>query len=114
RSCDGRPLAAAGVNLKSVRASGRLANAAASRGSPLAGVKEEIGSKLTATPAGFFLPWSGLLAASAGDSTSPAAASAATSLAPFEARTLSTPLTPCSRVDIASRTSRFHERIRFG
>ena len=55
RTCDGRPLAGAGVNLKSVSDSALPANAAASLGSALAGVKEEIGSKLSETAAGCFL-----------------------------------------------------------
>src|SRR5579884_2611878 len=80
RTCDGRPFAGAGVNLKSVRARLFPANAAASLGSPLAGVKEEIGSKLNDTAAGRFLE---LVAATAGVSTRPPAANAASTLASF-------------------------------
>ena len=84
------PHIAAGVNLKSVSASGLLAKAAARRGSPLAGVKEEIGSKLTATAAGRFLPCAGPPAANAGDSMRPTAAMAAAALAVFDPRMLTT------------------------
>jgi len=72
-------LAAAGVKRKSVSDSGLLANAAASRGSPLAGVKDAIGSKLTATAGARFLAGAELVAAIAGDSTRPAAATTAAS-----------------------------------
>ncbi len=80
RICDGRPLAAAGVNLKSVSDDPRPAKAAASRGSALAGVKVDTGSKLSATAAGRLAG----PAARAGDSTRPAAANAVTSSAIFE------------------------------
>src|SRR5688572_12380011 len=73
RTCDGRLLAAAGVNLKSVRERPRLATEAASLGSAPPGVKVERGSKLTAT-AGAFL-FTG--AATAGDSKRPTAETAA-------------------------------------
>ena len=82
RICDGRPLAAAGVNLKSESDDPRPAKAAASRGSALAGVKVETGSKLTATAAGLAFFARG--AARAGDSTRPAAANAVASLAVIE------------------------------
>jgi hypothetical protein len=74
------------VNLKSVSDSGLFANAAARRGSPLAGVKDEIGLKLTAIAGARFLVGVGLLVANAGDSTRPAAAMAVTSLAVFDPR----------------------------
>ena len=80
RTCDGRPLAGAGVNLKSVSASPLPAKAAASLGSAFAGVKEEIGSKLTDTAGARFLV---AVVANAGVSISPPAASAARSLASF-------------------------------
>src|SRR5215213_7629225 len=95
RSCDGRPFAVAGVKRKSVSDKGLLAKAAASRGSPLAGVKEEIGSKLTAMAAGRFLAAAGVPVASAGDSTRPAAATAAASLAPLDPRNVNKSNTPC-------------------
>ena len=66
------------MNLKSVNERPRPASAAASLGSALAGVKEEIGSKLSATAGGRFFA---VVAANAGVSTRPAAAIAATSLA---------------------------------
>src|SRR5690349_2043708 len=88
RSCDGRPLAAAGVKWKSVSDSGLLAKAAARRRSPLAGVKDEIGSKLTATGAGRFFAEVVLLVANAGDSMRLAAARAVTNFADFEARAI--------------------------
>jgi hypothetical protein len=76
------------VNLKSVNDSGLFANAAASRGSPFAGVKDEIGSKLTAIAGARFLAGAGLPVANAGDKTSPAAARAVTSFAVFDPRTV--------------------------
>src|SRR5439155_8564010 len=79
RTCDGRPFAGAGVNLKSVSASPLPASAAASLGSALAGVKEEIGSKLRETAGGRFFEFA--VVANAGVSTSPPAASAASNLA---------------------------------
>src|SRR4051794_31427726 len=94
RTCDGRPLAAAGVNLKSD--SDRLlpASTAARRLSPLAGVNEEIGSKLKEMGAGRFLL--AVVVANAGVSTRPAAASATTSFASERLIALSKPRTPCS------------------
>ncbi len=68
------------MNLKSVSDRPLPARAAASLGSALAGVKEEIGSKLSETAGARFFD---SLAANAGDRTSPAAASAATSLTSF-------------------------------
>ena len=79
---------AAGVNLKSSRARFLPASAAASFGSALAGVKDETGSKLSATATGLFFPCR--FAANAGVSTRPAAAIAAAVLAPLCFATLST------------------------
>ena len=76
RTCDGRLLAAAGVNLKSVSDSPWLPNEAASLGSAPAGVKVESESKLTATGGAFFLTG----AAIAGDSKRPTAEPAASNL----------------------------------
>src|SRR3954452_7718290 len=80
RTCEGRFLAAAGVNLKSVSASALPDRAAASLGSALAGVKEETGSKLNVTAGACFFV--GIPVAIAGVSTRPAAAAAATNLDP--------------------------------
>ena len=74
RICDGRPLGAAGVNLKSA-ADALLAKAAASRGSAAAGVKLVTRSNETETAGGRFLA-SGLAEAMAGTSNSAPAASA--------------------------------------
>ena len=86
RTCEGRPLAGAGVNWKSVSDKPRPPRAAASFGSALAGVKEEIGSKLSDTAGGRFLT---VVAANAGVSTRPAAASAATTFASFRCASFS-------------------------
>ena len=81
-------------NFGSIDAKGTLA----SRGSPFAGVKEEIGSKLNATAGGFFLlPW---VAASAGDKATPAAAHSATTAIPVNPRIFGKPELPLFRVDI--------------
>jgi hypothetical protein len=80
RTCDGRPFAGAGVNLKSVSDRPLPASAAASFGSALAGVKEESSSKLSETAGARYFDF---VAANAGVSTRPAAASAATHLASF-------------------------------
>ena len=80
RTCEGRPLGAAGVNLKSPIDVPRLANAAASFGSAVAGVKLLIGSKVSETAGGRrSLP--GLPEATAGSSTSTAAAAAPAQIA---------------------------------
>jgi hypothetical protein len=68
------------VNLKSVSDSPRPPSEAASLGSALAGVKEAIGSKLSETAGGRFFA---VLAAKAGVSIRPPAASAASRLAFF-------------------------------
>jgi hypothetical protein len=54
----------------------------------LAGVNDEIGSKLTAIADGRFFAGAGLPVAKAGDSIRPAAASAAATLAVFDPRTV--------------------------
>src|SRR5687767_2622488 len=102
RTCEGRPLAGAGGNLKSV--SDRLLPAieAASLGSALAGVKAKTGSALSETAAGRFFDV--LLLATAGVSTRPPAASAASNPALFDLANVNTCTTPCCRVDIANRT----------
>jgi hypothetical protein len=69
--------------LKSVSERLRPARAAASFGSALAGVKDEIGSKLSDTADGRFLPVVDEVAANAGVSTRHPAASAASTLASF-------------------------------
>src|SRR6185437_11257566 len=99
RTCDGRPLAGAGVNLKSVSERLLPARAAASFGSALAGVNEDKVSKLSDTAGGRFFV---LVAANAGVSTRPTAASAAASLASLFEASLNNRRTPCSRVDIIS------------
>src|SRR6185437_6127737 len=88
RTCEGRPFAGAGVNLKSVSARPLPARAAASFGSAFAGVKEETGSKLSEIELGRFFV--GDPVANAGVSTRPAAASAATILPPLRSATLGT------------------------
>ena len=97
RTCDGRPLAGAGVNLKSVSERLLPARAAASFGSAFAGVNEDRLSRLSETAGGRFL-----LApvASAGVSASPAAATAASSWAYRLLARLSKNDSPCSGVDI--------------
>src|SRR5689334_672407 len=86
RTCEGRPLAGAGVNLKSVRERPLPASEAASFGSAFAGVNDERLSKLSEIAGGRFFA---LVAANAGVSTRPAAASAAAILASFRATRLS-------------------------
>src|SRR5688572_7026043 len=81
RTCDGRLFDGAGVNLKSVSDALLPAKAAASRGSAVAGVKVETGSKLTATAGARFFDCA---PARAGVSTRPAAANAVTVLANFD------------------------------
>ena len=77
RICDGRPLGAAGVNLKSAT-DALLANSAASLGSAVAGVKLVTRSNEIATAGGRFFA-SGLAMAMAGASSrAPAANAAAT------------------------------------
>jgi hypothetical protein len=102
RTCDGRPLAGAGVNLKSVSDRLRPASAAASLGSALAGVKEEIGSKLSDTAGGRFFVV--VLAANAGVSTRPPAARAASSLACFRCANVNNAKLPVLGIDIVLRT----------
>src|SRR5688572_72215 len=93
RSCDGRPLLAAGVNLKSLAEGARPANAAARRGSAVAGVKVEILSRLRAIAGGRRLE-SLAPAANAGGKARPATTSVASSFPPFERLDANTPHTP--------------------
>src|SRR5258708_7629557 len=87
RSCDERPLAGAGVNLKSLSDKPLPASEAASLGSEFAGVNDATGSKLRAIAGAAFVVGG---PGKAGLSMRPGGATAASSLASFRLASLNT------------------------